>query len=455
MKNSSTPSFSEFEPVIPYQETVIYDLYNFDYSLGTHEILLSGSVGSAKSLLMAHVAIRHCIENTGARILLGRKALPDLKDTIYTKIKEHLEGTFKEGRDYWCIDNNAKIKFKNGSQILSRSWSDKKYKKMGSLELSGAILEELSENNEEDKQAYDYIKMRVGRLPHIKHPFIMSASNPDSPSHWIYKYFQLDLPKPKEKTKHVYYSVTTDNPFLPTQYIEQLRNDLDPKLAQRMIYGKWIEIAGEVIYYAYDKSINFRNYDYQINKSLPIILSWDFNIGEGKPMSMLVGQYLADSDKFHFFDEVVIDGARTSGTIEELDGKGLLSTEYHYVICGDAAGKNRDTRSSRSDYDIILSELNKRNLKYEYYVPAANPPIRTRHNRVNSYCRNDLGISRLFLYRNCETVDEGLRMTKLKKGASYLEDDSFRAQHVTTALGYAIVFIINQKDRGKQRTHQL
>src|SRR4051812_6048701 len=100
--NSSTPTFSEFDPTeIPFQDQVIDDVFhNFDYSLGTHEVLLSGSVGSAKSILMAHIGIRLCLEFPRAQVLLGRQALTDLKDTIYKKVQDHMEGTLEIGSDY-------------------------------------------------------------------------------------------------------------------------------------------------------------------------------------------------------------------------------------------------------------------------------------------------------------------------------------------------------------------
>lgn len=434
---SSTPTYKEFDPsIIPYQGRVIDNIYHdFDYESGTHEILLSGSVGSAKSILMAHLAVRHCIENNKACVLLGRRALPDLKDTIFRKILDHMEGTFIENVHYTVNASSARIRFSNGSEIISRSWADKHYSKLRSLELSMAIVEELTENDDDDKRAYDEIKMRVGRLPHVKQNIIVSATNPDAPSHWAYKYFITS----KAKTRHVYYSVTTDNPFLPPQYIAQLKQDLDPKMARRMIYGEWVEIAGEVIYYAYDKAKNFLECDYQINPLLPIICSWDFNVADNKPISMVLMQH--DGKSFHIFDEIIISGARTANTLEELENKPYFSKSLKYIICGDASGKHKDTRNIRSDYDIILQWFQNHQLNYQYMVPLANPPVRARHNMVNAHCLNANGERRLFVYQKAKTVDEGFRLTKLKSGASYVEDDSKPYQHCLTAVGYAIMSI--------------
>lgn len=450
---SSTPSFKDFDPdIIPYQRKVIRLVKkDFDYSQGILEILLSGSVGSAKSILAAHLAVFHCLQFPKARILLGRKALPDLKDTIFTKVLEHLEGTLVEKRDYWVNHLRASIKFKNGSEIISRSWSDRKYKKFRSLELSGAIIEELTENDEKDQQAYNEIKMRVGRLPHVKENFIICPTNPDSPAHWAYQYFILT----KKPTRFVFYSVTTDNPFLPKSYIAQLKEDLDPKLAQRMIYGQWLELNTEVIYYEYCPAANYVDNPYNVQLNQPIWISFDFNIGIGKPLSCVVMQF-DSSGQCHIFNEVVIEGMRTADACEELAERGLLDYPCKYFIAGDATGKRRDTRSKRSDWDIIKHFMsNHKKLSFELRVPISNPRIRDRHNKVNSYCNNANGKRRLFVYKTAPTAHEGLRLTKLKEGSTFQEDDSKEYQHITTAIGYAIYQADRDKTRQKQGTKLL
>jgi hypothetical protein len=445
---SSTPSVFEFDPShIEWQEKLIYDvLNNYDYSLGTHEVLCSGSVGSGKSLPAAHLGVRHCLENQNARLLLGRKALPDLKDTIFRKILDHLEcEQLVLGRDYWVNETSAKIRFRNGSEVISRSWSDRKYKKLGSLELSAAIIEELAENDDDDEQAYEFIKMRVGRLPHIKKSWIISCSNPDAPDHWAYR----RLIESKNEQVHVYYSLLEHNPFLPANYKESLLKDMDPMLAQRMIYGKWVSISGQVIYHQYQKEYNYIDKDYQIDLRHPIRISWDFNIGEGKPMSLVLLQIIKDT--VHIFAEVIIEGMRTLDSCEELADKGYLDHNVLYILNGDGTGRHRDTRGPMDDWDIIVkffnNYINKRgeNINFEKKVPAANPRVRERHNKMNAYMCNSLGERRMLVYKGCETVDKGLRLTKLKKNGNYIEDDSKEYQHVTTALGYSLMEYIHSK----------
>lgn len=438
----STPSITGFDPVIPYQKKLINCIRkNYSYSQGTHEVLLSGSVGSAKSMVAAHLGVTHCLMFPRARLLLGRRSLPDVKATIYNKIKEHIETDLVEGRDYESTDTIGRIIFSNGSEIICKSWADKKYKRFRSLDLSAAIFEEIIENEGDDINAYKEIKMRVGRLPHVPENWIISNTNPGSPSSYWYKYFI----EKQTKTRHVFYSLTEQNPFLPEKYIEQLKQDMDPKEAKRMLYGEWIDLTQDVVYYNYQKQRNFKDTKYTFNEAYPIDLSFDFNIADNKPMSASVGQFIGDT--FHVAKDFVVHGARTLDILEEMSAYNLFDHPCKFRVFGDASGTARDTRSVKSDYDIIKEFLanfkNKHgsSLNWEYHVPRSNPPIRTRHNTANAQFLNALGQVNLYVYQDAQTVDEGFRLTKLKRGSNYLEDDSEAYQHVTTAVTYWVYYL--------------
>lgn len=442
MEIKSTPNLEEFKPLPQQMEIITYIRQDIDYSKGTHEVLLSGSVGSSKSITLAHLILTHGLMYPKARIGIGRLALPQLKATLCQKIREHL---YETQIDYQYKEVSGDFKLPNASEIKAISWSDGNLAKLGSMEFSAFAIEELTETD--DSRPYDVILQRTNRLPHIKEPWVVSATNPDGPSHWAYK--KLIMSK-SEKVK-VFYSNTFDNPYLPRSYIETLKERLDERMAQRMIYGKWIEIQNEVVYYAYLSKNNYRDKKYQINPMLPLRLCFDFNIGNGKPLSMVMAQYDSFRDEWHFFNEIIIDGQRTLDCMDELASRGFLDMDMQIKVHGDATGRARDTRSIQSDYDIIDNFLanyktkSGRKLMYSIDVPRANPPIRERHNVVNAYCMNANGKHRLFVYKDAPTVDEGLRLTRLKTGAQYVEYDEDRFQHCTTSIGYAIMWEYNSR----------
>jgi hypothetical protein len=445
MIETSTPNILDFVP-LPSQLKVIQDVRsNFDYSIGTHELLLSGSVGSAKSLTLAHVVVTHCLMFPGARVGVGRLALPQLKATLCQKIKEHLYDT---GIDYRYHESTGNFDMPAGASIKAISWADGNLAKLGSMEFSAFAIEELTETK--DPRPYDVILQRVNRLPHIREPWVLSGTNPDSPSHFAYrKIIQSKSPK-----VHVYYSNTFDNPYLPRAYIDGLAERLDPKMARRMLYGEWIEIDRERVYYSYDKARNKKEHSYVVQTHLPIRLTYDFNIGDGKPLSLVLSQYDPMTDTWHFYNEVIVDGQRTLDSLEEAEARGIIPISQRYIIHGDCNGRSRDTRQTKTDYELIENWLAKKNYRFEIQVPKSNPPVRDRHNVVNGYMLNAKGESKLFVYRDAPTVDEGFMLTRLRPGGQYLEVDTDRWQHCTTACGYAIMFEAQMRNYYSKQTYR-
>lgn len=441
-------SYSTFNPEnIPWQYQVVYDqANNWDYSQGVVTALYSGSVGSAKTTLAAWQAVQCCLDNTKAKVLLGRRSLPDLRDTIYSDIVELLDAddNLIEGEDYITYDPICRIVFpKRKSEIFSRTWGDKKYKKFRSLKICMAVIEEATENNAEDRQAIREIMQRLNRIPHIKTNILILLTNPDSPAHWIHK----DIIEQSHKQNvFVYYSLTEDNLFLDPSYIKFLRSTLTKKEADRQLRGMWVEIDSDRVYYAYQSETNFKRDEiYELNPKYRVDLMCDFNIGKGKPMSWALGQYIGDT--FHVFKEYHAETMRTGKLLEEMEADGAFELPVRWGIFGDAAGKHNDTRSNWSDYEIIeqfISNYRRKDgsmLEYEIEIPKANPPLRRRHNTANGVFQNDLNEVRFYLYKGCEWIDEGFRLTEPKKGADNVEDDSLEQQHVTTAITYWIDYL--------------
>jgi hypothetical protein len=426
----STPLLQDFNPEeIPWQIEAVDYVENFDYSTGVLELLFSGSIGSAKSILAAHLIVMHCLENKGARALVVRRALKDLKRTLWQTIIQHMADIPQFIKAY--NKSEMKITFTNGSEIIGDSYDDMNLEKFRSLELSMGVIEEASES---EKELYDAIKMRIGRITSVHRNILLTLTNPGSPSHYLYTEM-IDTNSPN---KRVFYSLTEQNKFLPTWYVDNLRRDLDPKMVRRMLYGEWIEIGSDGIYHAYSKEKNFVNADYEL-RSRPIYVAFDFNIGVGKPLSVVLLQ--EHDGVFHCFDEIIIEGARTVQAMEELDNRGYLNLGLPIEIYGDATGASRSTKALHTDYEVITDYLKRKpNVKWVLNVPRDNPPIRERHNTVNSLCENALSQVRLKLYRKCKTLDEGLRLTAFRKGGQFIEDDSKSYQHCTTSLGYCLVY---------------
>lgn len=442
--------FSAFEP-FDYQREVLDLLYNYDYvNKYWPSILLSGSVGSAKSALGAHWLISHCLRWRKARTFICRMGLPDLKKTIFHECVEALQNdpSFKEGVHFKAKYNSAQITFANGSEILPITFGDRNWGKVKSYLFSGGLVEEATEMEDDfykdEHSGFDMLMGRINRLAHVRENFLLMLTNPDEPDHFLYDYF-IEGHK-KFDDRYVFYSQTDKNPYLDPNYIEKLRASYSPLMAERYLRGRWISISGKGIYAAYDPNVNKSEEIYKVRSDLPVRISFDFNIALNKPMSCVLFQYDPIKDHVHFFNESVIHGSYTQDIMEDLDERGLLDFS-HIIIHGDATGKARNPGSKLGNYDVIRTFLEQKQVAFEMKVPRANPPIRTRHTKMNAYCKNDLGQVRLTIYKQAKTAHMGMLLTKLKKGTNYIEDDSKPEQHITTAMGYGLISAVRSHNR--------
>lgn len=437
MTEARTISKANLSGFIPfgYQSDVLRYILGHNYALFTPEILLSGSVGSAKSILLAHIAIRHCIEYPGACVAIGRRSLADLKKTLFREILEHLQESLIEGDHYTTRSNSGEIDFKNGSRIISVTWGDQRYAKFRSLKLSMVVIEELTENDDEFEGGFKILKARLRRIPTVSQNILIAATNPDEPDCFWFKYFiegSEHFP-----SRRVFYSITNENPYLDAVYTEQLLQDYSFLEAERYLRGRWISIAGQGIYHAYSEENNYIKGSYSPDKTLPLRIAFDFNTADGKPQSCAVFQMTSNS-QFHFYAESIIDDAKWCiDNLDELEAKGRFEGFQKFIIYGDATGRARSSNSLRSNYELIEEWFAQRRLICQLAVPRSNPPLVRRWTTVNAMCQNAKNEVKLFVYEACPVLNQGMKLAKKKPGLS-IEDDSKRYQHVTTAIGYAI-----------------
>jgi hypothetical protein len=435
-----------------YQSKVIRFINDFDYSIGTPEILLSGAFGSAKSTLMAHIALVHCLEFPGARVGIGRRTLPDLKKTLFNEIIEHMAETpLIEGVHYWVRYHTAEIEFCNGSKIESVTWGDKRYKKFRSLKFSALFIEELTENDDEFESGFKQLKARLRRVPGIRQNFLMAATNPDEPDSFWHTYFIEG--SEVFATRFVFYSRTLDNPYLDPIYHEQQLNDLSPLEAERFLEGKWVSIVGKGIYHAWRDGNNLIKTPFQPDKRYAIHICFDFNTADGKPQSACIFQIL--NGIYHVFAESIIENANWClDNLDDFSARGIFEGFHNFVIHGDATGRARSANSLHSNYDLICNWFAQRNMNCKLHVPRSNPPLVTRWTVVNAMCQNAKKDVRLFVYPDCPTLAKGMKMSRRIPGTA-LEDDKKKYQHVTTALGYGICYTKSESELTKTKVINL
>jgi hypothetical protein len=205
----------------------------------TNFLFFGGAAGGGKSWLGNEWLLTCCNLYPGTRYLMGRNVLKYLKETTlntFFKVARHHKFT---GNEYNYNSQSGIIKFNNESEIILRELkynpSDPLFQDLGSLELTGAFVDEMPEIC---FQAFDVLKTRIGREGNEKYgltPKILGSGNPVR--NWTYNYF---IKNPQNIKYQYIQSLADDNiNFLDNTYIEMLESITDPITKQRLRWGNW------------------------------------------------------------------------------------------------------------------------------------------------------------------------------------------------------------------------
>lgn len=205
----------------------------------TIELLYGGAAGGGKSALGCLWLIEMCQTYPDTRWLMGRAKAKTLKETTLNTFFE-LTSKLGVSDQYEYKEQKGLIKWHNGAEILLKDLfyypSDPEFDELGSLEISGAFIDEC---NQIVKKAWDLVKSRIRYKINEYNltPKILGSCNPTQ--NWVYSTFY----KPNEENnlpahRKFIQALPTDNPYLPPVYLESLLS-LDEASRQRLYYGNW------------------------------------------------------------------------------------------------------------------------------------------------------------------------------------------------------------------------
>lgn len=205
----------------------------------TEEILYGGAAGGGKSALDCLYLIEKSQKYPGSRWLMGRSKLKTLKETTLNTFFE-LSSKLQISNQYKFNAQENIIHWKNGSDILLKDLflypSDPNFDALGSLEITGAVVDEC---NQVVYKAWQIVKSRIRyKLNDFDlMPKMLGTCNPAK--NWTYKEFY----KPSKDGLLLPYrkfiqALPTDNPHLHPSYLQSLLR-LDKNSKQRLYYGDW------------------------------------------------------------------------------------------------------------------------------------------------------------------------------------------------------------------------
>ena len=199
-----------------------------------------GWAGWGKTYLWAIRLDTMCRTYAGVRYAMVRDTIKNVKATTVKSLMKFYED-YNIPEEYRGVLNEQKsvIKYRNGSEIVLAEGcyypSDPLYNRFGSLELTGAFIEESAEC---PLEWIEIIQTRVGRQKNEEYWIlwkVLETFNPN-PGH-VYERYYKGKHKDGEKSKFIR-ALVDDNPFIGEQYVQNLERASDQTKA-RLLYWEW------------------------------------------------------------------------------------------------------------------------------------------------------------------------------------------------------------------------
>ena len=272
--------------ILSFKQTEALDLLESDRPLA---LCFGGGAGSAKSFLGCYWILKMCLKYPGTRYLIGRARLSTLKTTTLLSLFEvcKLQGLSSDEHYRYNAQDNT-IKFFNGSSIFLKDLffypNDPMFDSLGSLEISGAFLDEAQQLTE---TAFEIVRTRIRfKLDEYNlTPKILLTCNPGK--NFLYKRFYLAKKEGKlNDGEDFIQALASDNPNISKHYIDNLKKAPKP-IQQKLLYGIW-ESSDDNSLIDYDNILNIFENTHVTNESDIMYMTCDVaRMGSDKAVIMV------------------------------------------------------------------------------------------------------------------------------------------------------------------------
>lgn len=407
-----------------------------------------------------------CMQFPNILMIVARKVRKTLLETTWRTLKGVLTSWgLVENVNYHINGQAYTITFWNGSTIMAMDLtplpSDPDFNSLGSLEITGGFIDEVSEVSE---KAVEVLSSRIRYK--IEDTFIVGkllmSSNPALT--WIRGTFVMDDDgNPVTLAKgHRYIPFSLfDNPDEKFRaiYYNKLMGIRDQATRNRLLYGNWwfTESNKMAAYWNFDgnKHLKQNLKESRYDPLKPLILSFDFNVN---PYMTCVPMQIDYANKIVYIFPEFIGRAK-----EKLNNTPAFSkwvakhlVEWNHVggvlVTGDPAGLARSTQTEEgvNNFTIVTKNLSLRNLKPKLQLLSKQPAQITRLEFVNELFDSYDGWSVQIDIR-CRRLTEDFIYQKknpdgTKEKKKVLMDNGERAEkygHASDCFDYALVYYLS------------
>lgn len=396
-----------------------------------HKFLaLCGGYGCGKTVSLALKAIDLMLHNPGCPGLVFSPTMTLAQDIIMPQLDEFLNnfGFSFSLRKTPLPKYTIRV---NGSESYMYVLSFENWRRIISYNAAWAIIDEL------DTVPLDIAqrawKLLLGRIRVGKVRQIATASTPEG-FRFLYQNWVVNS---NSKAKRLIRAKSTDNPYLPEDFIQSMYDEYPKELVEAYINGEFVNLTGNVVYYCYNRWENSSGELYVPGEVVHV--GMDFNVGR-----MAAVAVVQRGAEFHAVREF-LNIRDTPDMIAVLKSE-LGATPLHRIIVHpDASGGSRKTvDASLSDISLLKSS------GFTVANTSVNPYVRDRVICTNTGLRNGKGVRKVFI--NSVTCPElASAIEKLPYNQKGEVDKSLGIDHICDAFTYAIFNLLPLKTVAQYR----
>jgi len=342
--------------ILPAQDDFIFSPYPFP--------LIKGGLGSGKTRGGTLRAVLMALQDKDANFGYYMPSYDLLELRAKPGIMEDLELC---GVPYKELKARNKISIENHGDIIFRSYD--RPERIVAYEVAHSVVDELDTI---PKDKAEFVWRKISERNRQKTQYMINNNIKNSigcvttPDNGVNGFVYHKWEKLKQDGYFTYTARTYDNPFLPEDYIEQIKSNYDPILAELYLNGEYVSLSQNKVYHFFDRKKHHTDRVITDNDHI-LHIGVDFNIG-GTTATIFILE-----DKPRAVKELVAH--------DTMDLCNIIASKYpkkKINIYPDASGKKNTTNATRSDIQIL------KDAGFTIYANNTNPPVRDRINSVNA-----------------------------------------------------------------------
>ena len=325
---------------------------------------LIGGYGNGKTYTACRKAIQLSFLNEGEVGIMTEPTNPMLRDILIPEMKQALE---EWGVEYKFNASNSIFFLNiNGKETKILCMSAENVERLVGVNAAWIICDEFDTSKMEIAMKA-FMKL-LGRLRagNVRQFVIFTTPEGFRAAH---KIFVEDNSDGKRK---IIRAKTTDNKYLPADFIDTLKEQYPPALLKAYLEGEFVNLATGTIFSYFNREVHHS--DIEMNNHEQLLIGQDFNIG-----ACVTIVYIKRYNKETRTEEIIaVDEYESYDTMGVTQNTKDRYPRQSVAFYPDASGNNRKTNASDTDIAIIHKE------GFMVYSNSRNPSVKDRINITNN-----------------------------------------------------------------------